>query len=111
MPAKKKSSFYHTRSNKVGINEQRAAEVLGVTIEQVKQWDSEGAPSYVERLLLMWDCKHINVDGWSGWCFSRGVLKHGRQQWRPENILDDRKFRESLEAEMVDILKIQKANF
>jgi len=53
MAAKKKSSFYHTRFNKVGLNEQRAAKVLGVSVEQVQKWDCHGSPEPAERLLLI----------------------------------------------------------
>ena len=33
--ARKKSSFYHIRWNRVGLNEQRTAEILGVSVEDV----------------------------------------------------------------------------
>ncbi len=94
--AKAKSTFYHVRWHKVGINEAIAANIIGVSVEQIKQWDLEGAPIYVERLLLLWDRKYIGFDSWNGWYFSRGTLHFKKQQWRPENILEDRAFRESL---------------
>lgn len=95
MAAKKKTSFYHARWNKVGINEVGineivASEVLGVTVEQVKEWDEKGAPEPVERLLLLWDRKSVGVPGWDGWLFSRGTLRYKGQQWRPDNILNAR---------------------
>ncbi len=52
MAAKKKSVFYHTRWNKVGLNHERAAEVLGVSVEQVEAWDIEGAPEIAIRARL-----------------------------------------------------------
>ena len=52
MAAKKKSVFYHTRWNKVGLNHERAAEVLGVSVEQVEAWDIEGAPEMAIRARL-----------------------------------------------------------
>lgn len=71
--AKKKSKFYHVR-RKVGLNVERAAEVLGCTTDEVEQFDAKGAPVMVERLLLLWDRKNVGVEGWEGWLFSRGVL-------------------------------------
>jgi hypothetical protein len=88
--AAKKSGFYHTRRNKVKINKECAANVLGVSIEQVIEWDNQGAPEYAERVLLLWDRKHVGVDGWDGWLFSRGTLRYKGQQWRPDNILQAR---------------------
>ncbi len=87
MAAKKKTSFYHTRWNKVGVNEQVTADVLGVTVNQVREWDQNGAPEIAERLLLLWDRKRVNVPGWEGWVFSRGTLRYKGKQWRPDNIL------------------------
>jgi hypothetical protein len=90
---KPKSSFYHVR-HKVGLNEDRAAEVLGCTVEEIEQFDVKGAPAMAERLLLLWDRKYIGVEGWDGWLFSRGVLMHKNKRWRPEMILESRKHQE-----------------
>lgn len=84
---KPKSSFYHTRLNVVGLNEERTAEILGVTIEDVKRYDLEGAPVMAERLLRLWDRKHVGVEGWDGWLFSRGVLINRGRRWTPKRIL------------------------
>ncbi len=100
----RKTSFYHTRWHRVGLNQQRAAEVLGVSIEDVKRYDEDGC-ELAERFLLLWDRKHINADGWEGWQFSRGRLMYRGQQWRPENLIYDRHFRESLETESAEIIK------
>ena len=100
----RKSEFFKLRVNKLGINEAKAAEVLGVDVDQVKEWDLKGAPVYIERLLRLWDCKRVGVPGWDGWLFSRGVLKFKKRQWRPENILEDRIFRERLEIETSEII-------
>lgn len=100
---KKKSNFYQVRWHKVGISETVAAEVIGVTVEQILQWDKEGAPVYVERLLLLWDRKNVGVPGWDGWLFSRGSLIYKRQRWRPELLLNQRDKDElisSLESEV-----------
>lgn len=86
MARPRKTSFYHTRWNRCGLNQERAAEVLGTSVDMVKSWDKEGN-ELAERYLLLWDKKNINVEGWQGWLFSRGVLRHGNKQWRPENIL------------------------
>jgi len=37
---KRKSSFYHLRWNKVGLNEERAAEVLGVSVDEIRRYDT-----------------------------------------------------------------------
>jgi len=87
---KKKSNFYQVRWHRVGINETVAAEVIGVTVEQILMWDNEGAPIYVERLLLLWDRKNVGIPGWDGWLFSRGCLIYKRQRWRPELLLSQR---------------------
>lgn len=84
---KAKSNFYHIRFHKVGLNEERAAEILGVSIEDIKTWDKEGAPVMAERLLLLWDRKHIGHEGWEGFLFSRGVLLHKGKRWTPRMIL------------------------
>jgi len=78
------------RWHRVGINETVAAEVIGVTVEQILLWDIEGAPIYVERLLLLWDRKNVGIPGWDGWLFSRGCLIYKRQRWRPELLLSQR---------------------
>ena len=93
---KAKSNFYHVRWNVVGLNEERAAEVLGISTEEVKIFDTEGAPAMAERLLLLWDRKNIGVDGWDGWLFSRGVLMYKKRRWTPKIILDYRNQDEEL---------------
>jgi hypothetical protein len=90
---KPKSSFYHVR-RKVGLNKERAAEVLGISADEVEEYDNKGAPVMAERLLLLWDRKNIGVEGWDGWLFSRGVLVHKKHRWRPEMILESRKHQE-----------------
>lgn len=100
--ALKKPSFYHTR-NKIIPNNKAAAELLGVNIAEIKRMDKEGAPIAMERLILLWDNKHINAEGWNGWCFSRGSLIHKRMIWKPENLLNARREAErigQLEAEI-----------
>jgi len=87
---KKKSNFYQVRWHRVGINETVAAEVIGVTVEQILKWDNEDAPIYVERLLLLWNRKNVGIPGWDGWLFSRGCLIYKRQRWRPELLLSQR---------------------
>jgi hypothetical protein len=84
----KKSSFYHTRWNKVGLNVERAAELLEVSTEQVMEWDIEGAPAMAEKLLLLWDRKHVGYAGWEGFSFSQEVLIYKKKRWRPENLLE-----------------------
>jgi hypothetical protein len=96
MAARRKTSFYHTR-NKIAPNKQQAAELLGVTIEDIEQMDANGAPIMAERLLLLWDRKHIAAPGWDGFMFSRGALIHKNKRWRPENLLQIRKDAERIE--------------
>lgn len=89
---KKKSNFYHIRWNKVRINETVAAEVIGVTVAQILEWDIEGAPIYVERLLLLWDRKNIGAPGWDGWLFSRGALLYRGKRFTAELLLEKRDY-------------------
>lgn len=103
--AKKKSGFYHARWNRCGLNVERAAEVLGVTVEDVMLWDVDGN-DLAERFLLLWDRKHVGVPGWDGWCFSRGVLRHGRKQWRPETILAAREQDAEVSALRAELRKL-----
>lgn len=102
MAALRKTSFYHTR-NKLIPNTEAAAKLLGVDTDEILRMDKEGAPIMAERLLLIWDNKHINADGWQGWYFSRGALIHKKMRWRPENLLAARREAErigQLEAEI-----------
>lgn len=55
---KARSSFYYTRWYKVGLNPDRAAEVLGVDVETIGQWDFDGN-DLAERYLMLWDRKHL----------------------------------------------------
>lgn len=87
MAAKKKSSFYHTRWNHVQVNEHVAADILGISVEEIKRFDAEGAPVMAERLLLLWDKKHIGHTGWDGWLFSRGILRFKNRRYSPETLL------------------------
>ena len=82
----KKSSFYHARWNTVGLNEQRAAELLEVSIEQIQEWDKTGN-RLAERFLLLWDRKHISEPGWDGFIFTQGKLKHKNLTWTPALLL------------------------
>lgn len=83
---RKKSSFYHVRFNKVGINAEIAAEVLGVSVDEVLRFDDEGSVM-AEKLLLAWSRKHVGLDGWDGFYFSRGVLRYKRLRWTSGSLL------------------------
>jgi hypothetical protein len=87
--ALKKTSFYHTRK-KIMPNNLQAAELLGVDVNEIERMDKEGAPIMAERLLMLWDKKHVGLPGWENWNFSQGTLRHKGQQWRPDNILHSR---------------------
>lgn len=91
---RKKSSFYKARWRVVGLNEQRAADVLGVTVDQVKQWDIEGN-SLAERYLLLWDSKHISEKGWEGFIFTQGKLKYKERYWSPALLIHEHEQRRS----------------
>lgn len=82
---RKKSGFYHARQ-KVGLNEDRAAEVLQVSREQVVEWDKAGN-DLAERFLYLWDSKRISEPGWEGFCFTRGKLKYKNRWWTPQTLL------------------------
>lgn len=81
---KAKSSFYYTRWYKVGLNPDQAAEVLGVDVATVAQWDRDGN-NLAERYLLLWDRKHLYGE-WSGFTFSRGRLMYKRRLWTPDSL-------------------------
>lgn len=96
--AKKKSNFYHVRWNRVRINEALAADVLGVTVEDVRRFDAEGAPVMAERLLLLWDSKRINHADWQGFAFSRDRLRHKSGEiFTGSGVLWERQERQRLE--------------
>ena len=105
--ARKKSSFYHTRWNRVGLNEQRAAEILGVTVEDVQRWDIEDAPVMAERLLLLWDSKNVGIEGWGGFLFSRGVLRWKNRRWTPSMLKAMHEQRETIERLECEILRLK----
>lgn len=101
--AKKKSNFYHVRWNRVQLNEDRAAEILGVDAKTIRQWDNEGAPLMAERLLLLWDKKNVGIDGWDGFLFSRGVLRWKNRRWTAASLMaleDQRERIHELECEI-----------
>jgi len=85
---KAKSQFYHIRFNTVGLNEERAAELIGVPVEEIRRWDADGAPVMAEKLLLLWDRKNVGHEGWDGWLFSRGVLRYKNRRWTAKRILE-----------------------
>lgn len=97
----KRSSFYHVRWNKVGLNEHRAADLLGVTVEQIQEWDNYGN-DLAERYLLLWDSKRINQPGWEGFIFTRGVLCKGKLRWSAQSLLT---FRD--QSEQIFLLQTQ----
>lgn len=91
---RKKSSFYNARWRIVGLNEQRAADVLGVSVDQVKEWDFEGN-LLAERFLLLWDSKRISEKGWEGFIFTQGKLKYKNRYWTPSTLLAEHEKRRS----------------
>jgi len=38
--------------------------------------------------LLLWDRKNINIEGWEGFIFSRGVLRCKNRRWTAKRILE-----------------------
>ncbi len=105
--AKKKSSFYHVRWHRVGLNEERAADVLGVTVEDVKRFDDEGNP-LAERVLLLWDQKHVGLPGWDKFYFSRGLLMCGRRRWDAETIQRLRDQEDELDQLRFEVEKLRR---
>lgn len=81
----RKSEFYKLRY-RLALNAERAADLCGVSIDEIETWDNEGAPLMAMRLLHLWDRKHVGLDGWHGWMFSRGALICGRLRFRPETL-------------------------
>lgn len=93
IPAKKggrkKTGFYHA-FNEICPNKPRCAEILGVTVEQVDQWIVDGN-DLAEKYLRLWDQKHVNIQGWEGFTFFRGLLNYkGRTQWTPDGLKAER---------------------
>ena len=74
-----------------------ASEILGVSVEDVQRWDNEGAPVMAERLLILWDSKHVGIDGWEGFLFSRGVLRWKNIRWTPSMLRSIHDQRETIE--------------
>lgn len=76
---RKLSVFYKLRL-RVGLDQERAAELCGVTTRTVQNWDTRGAPLVVERFLHMYDRTSLagRGPGWEGWAFERGLLVHRR---------------------------------
>ena len=103
---KPKSSFYHARWHKVGLNVDRAAEILGVTCNDILSFDEHGNP-LAERYLLLWDTKHINYEGWNGWIFSQGCLVHKRQRWRPDTLLEAKENITRIEQLELELRKLE----
>ncbi|AEG00731.1 hypothetical protein [Methylomonas methanica] len=102
----RKSSFYKARWNRCGLNETRAAEIIGCTVEDVQRFDDEGAP-IAERLLLLWDSKHVNHDGWDGFLFSRGILRYKNRRWTPCMLKAIHNEREELDALRREISRLK----
>lgn len=100
---RKKTGFYHA-FNEICPNKPRCAEVLGVTVEQVEQWIEEGN-DLAEKYLRLWDQKYINLKGWEGFSFSRGLLKYkGRTQWTPDGLKRERsEYFAPRERSMIDL--------
>jgi hypothetical protein len=106
MARPKKSDFYKLRWHRLGLNETRTATLLGVTVDDVKQWDNEGAPAIAERLLCLWDLKEISLDGWHGARFQRGVLVYHGKRWTPDTLQ-----RLSDESDSLQLAQAQLATF
>lgn len=104
--AKKKPSFYHTRKQ-VMPNVAAAADLLGVTPEQVIEWDKEGAPAMAERLLLLWDAKKINRKGWDGWTFSGDFLIYKRERFWPGMLIEQKRTIEQCHELRMEINRIK----
>jgi len=39
-----------------------------------------------EKLIALWDNKYIGYEEWSGFIFSRGVLRHKNKRWTPSML-------------------------
>lgn len=85
-PRKVKPPFYHTRQ-KIIPNVEQAAKVLGCSVDDIQRWDIEGN-DLAEKYLKLWDSKHISEPGWSGFVFTRGVLKYKNRRWSPQSLID-----------------------
>jgi hypothetical protein len=104
---KPKSRFYHLRMYTVGLNAERTAELIGVPVDVIHQWDQEGAPEMAEKLLMLWDRKHVGHEGWNGFLFSRGVLRFKNRRWTPKMILQCQECDEEIKALRNELEKLK----
>jgi hypothetical protein len=79
---------FFVRIHTVGLNAERAAELTGVPVDVIHQRDQDGAPEMAEKLLMLWDRKHVGHEGWNGFLFSRGVLRFKNRRWTAKMILE-----------------------
>ncbi len=85
-----KSEFWKLR-HKAGLGDkEKAAELCGVTVRTIENWDRKGATATATRLLHLWDRKECAGAGpeWAGFMFSRGKLVHARLKlhFTPERL-------------------------
>lgn len=73
------SAFYKLRL-RVGLTQEQVAELCGVTVRTVQNWDIKGAPLVAQRLVHMHDRTSLagRGSGREGWAFERGLLVNRR---------------------------------
>lgn len=73
---------------RVSLSVEACAELCGVTVRTIQNWDAKGAPLIAMRLLHIYDRQDLGGHGseWRGWRFSRGKLICGRLSFHPRNL-------------------------
>ena len=85
---KPKPSAFQKLRLKVSLSIPDCAELCGVTVRTVRNWDAEGAPLIAMRFLHLYDRQDLagHGPGWQGFKFSRGKLVCGRLSFTPRNL-------------------------
>ena len=105
-------STFRARLFEIGLNDQQAAEALGVSLRTITRWKAHNNPSTTARKLLEIVAGHAPWQGWQGWEFHNGYLfppgytKHGISPgefhatvWYRQMADDRKRIIESLEDE------------
>ncbi len=86
MARTRKSDFYRLRLQ-LALDQNNAANLAGVTLRTIRNWDKKGAPHIAMRLFYLWDKRAVREPGWEGWMFSRGALQRGKIRIKPQSLL------------------------
>lgn len=73
---------------KLALSTEACAELCGVTVRTIQNWDRKGSPAIAMRFLHLYDRQDLAGHGedWRGFKFSRGKLVCGRLSFTPRNL-------------------------